>query len=242
MTELPDGGKSLIARYGSRQIEFILQRHDHDRLKIEVHPDQSVRVWAPFDRSDAEVCRRVKRKGGWILKQLDYFQQFQPLPPPKQYVSGESHYYLGRQYRLKVLKGKKAEVKLIGRFLKVWVPDKADTAKIAERVELWYRQHARRIFLQRSGSCFRKLHDPKLAFPEVKMRKMKQRWGSCSRPDAILLNPELIKAPLYCVEYVIMHELCHLKYQEHSPRFFRLLQRCMPDWQRRKQRLESAIL
>lgn len=232
----------LAAAFGSREIRFQLHRHESERLRIEVHPDRRVDVWAPPDRDAADVRRRVARKGAWILRHLDYFDQFQPLPLPKQYVSGESHYYLGRQYRLKVSTGSGPEVKLIGRFLHVSVPDRGDTARIADRVQLWYRQHARRVFQQRTQACFRRLRATDVAFPNVKLRTMKHRWGSCSRPDAILLNPELIKAPLYCIEYVLMHELCHLKYQEHSPRFVRLLQRCMPDWERRKQRLELAIL
>jgi len=79
-------------------------------------------------------------------------------------------------------------------------------------------------------------------FPEVKLRRMPARWGSYSRPGTILLNPELVKAPLYCIEYVIMHELCHLKHPNHGRGFYRLLTRCMPDWERRKGRLELAIL
>ena len=81
-----------------------------------------------------------------------------------------------------------------------------------------------------------------MPFPEVKLRGMRTRWGSCSRPKTILLNPELIKTPLYCIEYVIMHELCHLQHPDHSRAFRRLLTRCMPDWERRKSKLELAIL
>ncbi len=185
---------------------------------------------------------RLRRKMPWILKQLDFFAQFQPLPPPKAYVSGESHYYLGRQYRLKVHAADRSDVKLIGRFLHVRVPDPTDASNVAQRIELWYRQHARRIFADRAERCHQRLNREGIPFPEVKLRKMPGRWGSYTRPGTIVLNPDLVLAPLACIEYVIMHELCHLKHPHHGPEFWALLRRVMPNWPRRKERLELAIL
>ena len=71
---------------------------------------------------------------------------------------------------------------------------------------------------------------------------MSKRWGSCSRKGTITLSLDLIKTPLHCIEYVITHELCHLLVHDHSPAFFRMLSRCMPDWERRKARLEEVVL
>lgn len=178
----------------------------------------------------------------WIARQLDFFEQFQPLPPRKQFVSGETHYYLGRQYRLKVVQDASPRVRLIGRYLHVFVDDPSDGDKVAGRLQLWYRRHARQIFLQRMETCAEKLRNEGIPDPEVKLRQMKNRWGSYVSPRTILLNPELVKAPLYCIEYVIMHELCHLRYPNHGSGFYRLLRRCMPDWETRKEKLELSIL
>jgi predicted metal-dependent hydrolase len=238
---IPESRRHSV-RFGSRTIEFELAPADRRQLKIEVHPDRRVVVHAPQGKAPEAVAERVRKRAKWILKQLDYFEQFQPLPPPKQYVSGETHYYLGRQYRLKVEKDTRQAVKLVGRHLRVSVPDPGDTKKVAERMQLWYRQHARRLFAQRAEQCFAKLRSEGLPFPEVRLRQMPTRWGSYSRPGTILLNPELVKTPLYCIEYVIMHELCHLRHPDHGRDFHRLLTRCMPDWERRKGRLELAIL
>ena len=231
-----------IIEFGSRTIEFDLVFEERRHLKIDVHPDGRVVVHAPEGKTIEAVAKRVRGRARWILRQLDYFEQFQPLPSPRQYVSGETHYYLGRQYRLKLVEDRHQRVKLIGRYLHVFAADPTDKKKVADRLQLWYRQHARRIFAQRTEQCFEKLKNEGLPFPEVKLRRMQTRWGSYSRPGTILLNPELVKTPLYCIEYVIMHELCHLKHPDHGRGFQRLLTRCMPDWERRKSRLELAIL
>jgi predicted metal-dependent hydrolase len=229
-------------QFGSQRIEYELVLSEASQLAIDVHPDRRVVVNAPADKSCEEVAERVRKKARWILRQLDFFEQFQPLPPARHFLSGESHYYLGRQYRLKVVQAATGDAKLIGRYLYVFTPETDNAKKIGERVELWYRQHARHIFTQRAKQCFEKLAGEGLTFPEIKLRKMPTRWGSYNRPGTILLNPDLVKAPLYCIEYVIVHELCHLKHPNHGRAFYRLLARCLPDWERRKERLELAIL
>jgi predicted metal-dependent hydrolase len=79
-------------------------------------------------------------------------------------------------------------------------------------------------------------------FPELEIRQMKKRWGSCGKSGAIILNTELVKAPLFCIDYVIMHEICHLKNRSHDYKFYKLLETHMPDWKVRKERLERVII
>ncbi len=81
-----------------------------------------------------------------------------------------------------------------------------------------------------------------ISYPQFKLRSMKKRWASCTKRKMILVNPELVKAPIHCIQYVLMHELCHLKEPHHGPRFYRLLSRCLPDWESRKARLELVFL
>lgn len=242
MTEAAARSGQHEVHFGSERIAFELVGEERRQLRIDVHPDRRVVVHAPRGKAVDDVKTRVHKRARWILKQLDFFDQFQPLPSARRYVSGETHYYLGRQYRLKIETGPKTDAKLIGRHLRVTVANPADTGKIADRVQLWYRQHARHIFACRAAQCHEKLRNEGLPFPEIKLRRMPTRWGSYSRPGTILLNPELVKAPLYCIEYVIMHELCHLKHPNHSRAFHRLLTRCMPDWEQRKNRLDLAVL
>jgi predicted metal-dependent hydrolase len=235
-------GKLHEVTFGSQRIAFTLEFRDRERLAINVHPDRTVTVVAPNGRSVQEVVDRVQKRAGWIVKQRAYFDQFHPLTPPRRFVAGETHFYLGRQYRLKLVEDAKTSVKLKGRFLWVHLPDRADAARIELLLDQWYRDHAEPIFARRLDECLRSARSLNVERPELTIRKMVKRWGSCTKGGRILLNTELVKTPPYCIEYVIMHELCHLRLHDHSPEFYRLLARCMPDWEQRKRRLECFIL
>ncbi len=228
--------------FGKQRISFELEFRDRQRLTISVHPDRTVTVIAPNGRSVDEVINRVQKRAEWIVKQRRHFDQIQPLTPPRRFVAGETHLYMGRQYRLKLVADAETNVKLKGRFLWVHLPDRNDVARIEQLLDGWYRNHARPFFARRLDDCLRSARSLDVVAPELVIRKMSKRWGSCTKAGRILLNTELVKTPPHCIEYVIMHELCHLKVHDHSPNFYRLLTRCMPDWERRKQRLESFII
>ncbi len=130
-------------------------------------------------------------------------------------------------------------MKLKGAYFYVMTPDPDNTQKVKELLDAWYKEHARTIFSRRLEECYiltKKLNVP---FPHIKLRKMSKRWGSCSKSGDILLNTALVKASLYCIDYVIMHELCHLKVHTHNSGYFKLLSKYMPDWEKRKDRLEK---
>ena len=109
-------------------------------------------------------------------------------------------------------------------------------------MQQWYRTHARDTFQRRMEFCHGVARRYGIERPQITLRRMTRRWGSSSGNGRILLNTELVKAPVHCIDYVIMHELCHQKYPNHSPSFFRLLARCLPDWESRKERLERVTL
>lgn len=115
------------------------------------------------------------------------------------------------------------------------MPNKADVDAIREVIEAWYRDHARPIFEQRLSRCLR-ASKPFLGIEQVDLvvRKMKSRWGSCTPTGRIVLNLDLIKAPVQCIDYIIMHELCHLAVMDHSAKFWSLLSKCMPHWGKRR--------
>jgi len=240
---MPDPARQTVfVEYGGQHISVDVEFRLRKRLSISVHPDGSVTALAPSDRSLEDVLAHLRRRRAWIAKQRRHFEKYQPLPEEKRYVSGETHLYLGRQYRLRIRQADEAAAKLIGRFFNVHVPRPDEPQAVAAAMDAWYREHAESLLRDRLDRCLESAASLRLTEVSLRVRPMRRRWGSCSEAGTITLNVDLVKAPLHCIDYVIMHELCHLRVHDHSPAFFRLLGRCMPDWQARKQRLETVVL
>ena len=231
-----------MVEFGSRRIPYQLTRQKRKRIRILVAPDLTVRVSAPLRAKDDQIDRVLSQKARWIARKLDEVKNFHPLPAPKQYVSGETFCYLGRQYRLKIDEGEKSPAKLRGKFLNLAVPDKQDREAVKKAVESWYRQRAEETFNRYLNKCTEVTERHGIPEASLTLRKMRTRWGCCSSKGRITINTNLIQAPVHCIEYVIMHELCHLKHHNHSPAFYKLLTQCMPDWQKRKNALHRVVI
>lgn len=229
----------MSVAFGLQTITFELMRSVRKSVRIQVHPTGNIRVIAPLELTEDEVSKAVKQKAAWILKQLRFFEQFRPLTPPRQFRSGETHRYLGRQYRLKLMKGEK-NIRMMGGFIEISLPDPVPET-VAALLEGWYRQRAEIYFKRILTEVMPRFESYGWPIPEIKLRKMPTRWGSCTSAGVIYLNPDLIKASGSSIEYVIIHELCHLAHRLHNQKFYELLGRILPDWQRRKQNLERMM-
>lgn len=228
--------------YGKEKICFSVVYADRKTLEIAVHPDTKVVVKAPLGTLLEDIRTRVAKRARWIRRQIAYFSKFEPRTSAKRYVGGETHMYLGRQYRLKIKKQKENAVKLKGAYFYVMTLNPNCTQKIKNLLEDWYKEHACLVFARRLEICYETAKKLNVPFPKIQLRRMTRRWGSCSKSGDILLNTNLVKAPLYCIDYVIMHELCHLIVHTHDNRYYNLLSKHMPDWGKRKERLEKATI
>jgi predicted metal-dependent hydrolase len=223
--------------YGTTNIAYNVEFRERKTLAIEVHPDRSVHVVAPIKATPEQIQAKVEKRAPWIAKQQRYFNGAKQTSPEKEWISGENIFYLGRQYRLKVEEGK-ADVKMAGKYLKVIVPDKSNKSQIEALVSSWYLGRAR-IKLEERILLFQPMLEREgLHFNALIIRKLEKRWGSCTPKGNIVINAELIKTPIHCIDYVVIHELCHLKYHNHGPTFWKLLNKYCPDWVKLKDRLE----
>lgn len=229
--------------YGNKEIEFSLKRKPRKTLKITVNPDKTVVATAPKGIELDKIMDGVKKRSRWILKQQNYFDEFFPKQTPRKYIGGESHYYLGKQYRLKIIESDTNDIKLKSGYINIHTKKKTDKDYIESLLYTWYKIRSKIKFKESINRCMKILKKYEIEEPELNIRKMKARWGSCSKDkNKIILNIELIKAPSHCIEYVVMHELCHLKYPNHSKYFWNFLSLVMPDWKTRKERLEKVIV
>lgn len=227
--------------YGPETIRYqVLWVPTRRTLGIEVHPDLRVVVRAPVGCAEEVISARVQKRAAWISRQIADFQRYSPRTPQRQYVSGETHLYLGRQYRLKVVAGEPASVRMNRGQLMVTMPGTADPDRVRMLLHHWYLDHARQVFGEVLDQCLPRFKGCQR--PRLIVRAMRSRWGSLSQVGSMTLNANLVRAPRACIEYVVTHELCHLQYRDHDASFFRLLGRVMPDWDQRKQRLETALL
>ncbi len=227
---------------GQETIAFDLIRSDRHTLGITVNPDSSLTVSAPREATEAAILDRLRRRGSWILKTRRDFDALRPRTPPRRYLAGETHWFLGRQYRLQIDPAAPPGVGLTGTQLMVGGLDPEESSRIRNRVQNWYQREGRRVMSERFEAAF-------AAFPwtdrrpRLVVRPMEKRWGSLTAGGrSLLLNRRLAEVGVEAIDYVIVHELCHLVHANHGAAFLALLSDHMPDWQARKVRLERQTL
>ena len=225
-------------KYGSKQIDYQLIYCKRKTMGISVDPELNVIVKAPEGADGEKINKVLIKKAPWIIKQLSFFLGFLPKQTPERYVNGESLLYLGRQYQLKVQKGPANKIDFDGRYMVVTLKPKAVASTIIKR---WYRGRAKLKFAEIAEPIITAFSKYKVAPSGLFIQNMPTRWGSCTPTGKVILNPELLKAPKACIEYVIVHELCHLVHRHHTNKFFELQKKEFPEWEMWKVRLEKLL-
>ena len=234
-------GIACTIRYGKTKIDYELLMMKRKSLEIAVHPDKSVWVKAPADSTLEAIEEKIRKRFRWIERQIAYFEQFEPRTPGRRYLGGESHWYLGRRYRLKIELSDKDRLLLKnGYFFIESMSREPEYIKVL--MDSWYRERAKIYLSKIFDECWDGFKKKNLNKPVLKLQKMDKRWGSLSAKGRLTLNVDLIQTPKECIEYVVIHELCHLIHHNHGAEFYKLLDRTMPDWVKRKHKLEMALV
>ena len=190
---------------------------------------ERIKVRVPKSLSDSRVRDLIEKKSSWIKRKLKEAVLTAP-PKPKEFVSGETFSYLGRNYRLKVLSGDPPSLKLRGGYLEASTSGSPKTREEEVRSLLlgWYRKHAQERLEEKTHRYAKILQvEPNC----VSVKDYKSRWGSCSTTGDISYNWRIVMAPHRIVDYVVVHELCHLLEHNHSAIYWRQVERIIPDFQ-----------
>lgn len=215
-----------------------LRRSKRRTLAISVLPDGQVELVAPLDARLDVIAAKVSKRLRWIHAQRRRFAEMNRSRTPLRYEGGATHRYLGKQYRLKVLRGEQIGVRLRGAFFCVTIRT-GEPAEVEALLRDWYRNRALILLQARLAKWERWSVERGLPVPRLRLLRMPKRWGSSHRDGRIYLNPDLVKAPSVCIDYVIAHEVCHLRFPAHDSQFYRLLGELVPDWPKVKARLEQ---
>lgn len=227
--------------YAGAPLRYLLEQKPVKNLNLRIRRDGSVFVSAHPGISVEKVDTFVAGKGGYIRSAQKRFQEMaQYAPQHKQYVSGETFYLLGRGVRLSVEKNGRDAISNDGVYLHLQTKDPDDFSKKQRLVTAYLDEQCHAVFseiLSENYPIFQKYGIP---MPTLRIRNMETRWGSClTQKGIITLNKRLLEAPRHCIEYVVMHELCHFLHPDHSKRFYTFLTTLMPDWRERKSILDQ---
>ena len=211
-------------------------------LGIEVHPHalEGARlvVRMPTGMPWPELQPRLARREGWIARQAAEFDRYRPTTPPRQFLAGETFRLMGRQLQLTLATGRN-QVALNGSRLTVVLPDPHDREAVSAMLARWFHGQAKMEFGWRVDRWLRHPLFQPAPVVRLQVRKLNRRWGSLSAANTLTLNTLLVQQPVDCIDYVIVHELCHHWQPSHGDRFWARLSDVIPEWRLAKERLEQ---
>ena len=220
-----------IIKLGDIDIEVTLKAIKNVHLSV-YPPYGKVKVAAPSRMSIENIKIYTISKLGWIKEQQKKFKS-QIRESKREYLTKESHYYLGKRYMLKITEINSApSVILKHKTIELYIRPQTSKLKMHLVLEDWYRSELKLIIQELITKWEKKIGVKSESFG---IRKMKTKWGSCNTDTkSVLLNLELAKKPYQCIEYIVVHELVHLLERRHNDRFITLMNRFLPEWKQLK--------
>ena len=229
--------RNMSFQYDTEKIEFAVVKSRRKSLSIAIQPDGNLLVKAPLLMSDGEILKWVKTKTSWIIRQRAKVLEQQEENPPKQYVSGEHFWYMGQEYELDVrISAGRAGMVGIAEDKIVLFSKTGDATEIQKILTNWYIKQAKLWIPKRVRHFTEQMRE---SFGNITIKNQKKRWGSCSSARNLNFNWRLIMAPQEVLDYVVVHELCHLRQMNHSKEFWKEVEMVLPDYKMHKKWLEN---
>lgn len=209
-------------------------------IAIYVRPDASIEVRAPAQASYQQVHELMQKRAEWVVHHVNRILQASPVLP-HEYINGEAHYYLGQRYALQTIQADGAAQLTLSHERFVVQGRDVDAVRVKTLLLAWYKQHAYQIFATRMQHIMDGMPWVN-QLPPLGVRLMRKQWGSCSSTGRININLNLVKAPYHCIDYVLAHELCHLREHNHSKSFYNLMEKYAPNWKEHKMNLDALAV
>ena len=226
---------------GSLPVEISFK--DIKSLRLKVFPGTEIKLSVPINTPESFISDFLNQKLPWINKQLDIFSQTAAVEKENFIRSGTSTRILGRQLSIKIIPATKKRIVRDDRWLLIYTTEPENQENIDKQFFNWWQKNSKQYFLLQLAAMFPIVQKYGVPIPNLRVKQMQTLWGSCSRKHhGINLNYYLYKAPVACVEYVILHELLHFIYPTHNKAFYDTLTVLMPDWQERKRLLDYEIV
>ena len=208
-----------------RTLDCEIKRSRRKTVALYVFPDNRVEIRVPWLYNINNVESFLVKHSRWLFKRLD--SKNDNVITQKRFVDGELHYFLGKQYPININISSKNSIVFQDNVIRISTKSPDLVESLLDR---WYLEQAKRIFQEIAIPLVKQMEKYNVAPTSFSIRKMKTRWGSCSRKGSISLNLHLVKLPEQCIKEVILHELCHLVHFNHSKEFYALMTAEMPDW------------
>jgi hypothetical protein len=215
-------------RHRQREFQVLIKRSRRKTLAIHILRTMQVEVRAPLHCPVAEIDRFLDMRLDWIVSSLEHIASHPPPPEPL-FCEGEWHDYLGVPLQLQLVRGKPDTVLLGAGHLLVRCASPDDGQQVQRLLERFWRQRAPDIFAQQIVTSQQRFAECP-AVGELRVRKMRARWGSCSRSGNVCLNSLLVQKAPVVIDLVVTHELCHLTHFAHNKAFYELMDAVMPTW------------
>lgn len=231
--------KEDIHKVGSIEFSIIFSRRR--TLGISVLADSSVIVRVPYRTSRKTIMRMVEEKSAWIIRHRDNFINQHHDKPVRSYIDGSSHLFRGNTYILNISESRRKFVNFNGSSIDIGLEKAGDEASVRKLLQKSFKIEATAHIPVMFNSLLEKHANQNFKPTGLVIRSMKRRWGSCSNRGKITLSTELIRLADEYIEYVIIHELCHLKQHNHGPKYYELLSELFPGWKKVRKEMRGFV-
>ena len=224
-------------------LPVVITFKDVKSLRLKVFPGSEIKLSVPLNTPEDFIVNFLNQKLMWINKQLNVFSQTAAVEKEQAIKTGTSTRILGRQLSIKIIPAARKRIVRDDRWLLIYTTETDNQENIDKQFFNWWQKHSKQYFLSQLEKMFPIVQKYGVEIPDLRVKQMQTLWGSCSRKHhTINLNFYLFKAPVACVEYVILHELLHFIYPKHNDEFYATMTVLMPDWQERKRLLDYEIV